>query len=52
MENNDHTRFYIDLTKEENDLLKRLAAKLTADIGVKFSKLQAIRFAIKKAVKK
>jgi hypothetical protein len=44
---NKHTRFYIDLTKEENDRLNNLAISFTKELGIKVSKGNAMKLSFK-----
>ena len=43
-----HVRFHIDLTPEDNLTLLRLAGELTSRMGVRITKLEAMRLAIRK----
>lgn len=46
-----HTRFYIDLSEKENELLKSLADKLSVKMDMKVNKLQALRLAMKRVAR-
>jgi hypothetical protein len=51
MNEEQHIRFHIDLTPEDNTTLIRLAGALTTQIGVRVTKLEAIRLSIRKHFK-
>lgn len=43
-----HVRFHLDLSPEDDKTLLRLAGELTSRMGIRVTKLQAIRLAVRK----